>query len=54
MTWTNTAGTALQAECDRIEGDAVVIKTADGTYYKVPLANLSADSQAQAKKAGGM
>ena len=54
MTWTNTAGKALQAEFDRMEGDAVVIKTADGQYFKVPLASLSAESQAQAKKAGGM
>jgi hypothetical protein len=53
MTWTNTAGKALQAEFDRLEGDMVVIKTADGTFYKVPLAGLSAESQAQAKKAGG-
>ncbi len=54
MTWTNTAGKPLQAEFDRMEGDAVVLKTADGQYYKVPLANLSAESQAQAKKSGGM
>ena len=53
MSWINTAGKSLQAEFDRLEGDAVVLKTADGTFYKVPLANLSAESQAQAKKAGG-
>lgn len=53
MTWTNTAGKAIQAEFDRIDGDAVVIKTADGTYFKVPLSGLSPESQAQAKKAAG-
>ncbi len=51
--WTNTAGKTLQAEFDRLEGDAVVVKATDGVYYKIPLANLSAASQAQAKKAGG-
>jgi hypothetical protein len=52
--WTNTAGKALQAEFDRMEGDAVVLKAGDGVYYKVPLSNLSPDSQAQAKKAAGL
>jgi hypothetical protein len=53
MAWTNTAGKALQAEFDRMEGDAVVLKAADGQYYKVPLTSLSPASQAQAKKAAG-
>jgi hypothetical protein len=53
LTWTNTAGKSLLALFDRLEGDAVVVKTADGTYYTIPLANLSPESQAQAKKAGG-
>ncbi|MBL9115281.1 MAG: hypothetical protein JNJ83_09780 [Verrucomicrobiaceae bacterium] len=53
-TWTNTAGKTLTADFDRMEGDAVVVKGADGTYYKIPLANLSPESQAQAKKAAGM
>ena len=53
QTWTNTAGKSLLALFDRLEGDAVVVKTADGTYYTIPLANLSPESQAQAKKAGG-
>jgi hypothetical protein len=53
MSWTNTGGKALQAEFDRLEGDAVVLKMADGQYYKVPLASLSPESQAQAKKAAG-
>jgi len=53
QSWTNTAGKTLQAEFDRLEGDAVVLKLADGKFYTVPLANLSPESQAQAKKAGG-
>jgi hypothetical protein len=53
QTWTNTAGKSLLALFARLEGDAVVVKTADGTYYTIPLANLSPESQAQAKKAGG-
>jgi hypothetical protein len=53
-TWTNAAGKSLTAVFDRLEGDAVVVKDANGTYYKIPLANLSPESQAQAKKAGGM
>jgi hypothetical protein len=53
MNWTNTAGKSIQAVFDRMEGDAVVIKTADGTFFTVPLANLSPESQAQAKKAAG-
>ena len=53
MTWTNTAGKAIQAEFDRLEGDTVVIKDGTGTYYKVPLASLAPESQAQAKKAAG-
>lgn len=53
MTWTNTAGKAIQAEFDRLEGDTVVIKDGTGTYYKVPLAGLAPESQAQAKKAAG-
>jgi len=53
MKWTNTAGKSLDAAFDRLEGDAVVLKATDGKYYTVPLANLDAASQDQAKKAGG-
>jgi hypothetical protein len=53
QTWTNAAGKSLQAVFDRLEGDAVVIKTADGKFYTVPLASLSPESQEQAKKAAG-
>jgi mono/diheme cytochrome c family protein len=54
MAWTNTAGKSLQAVFDRIEGDNVVLRAADGKFYAVPMASLSPESQAQAKKAGGM
>lgn len=53
LTWTNADGKSIKAIFDRLEGDTVVISTADGTFYRVPLANLSAESQAQAKKAAG-
>lgn len=51
--WTNTSGKSILALFDRLDGDAVVLKTQDGTFYRVPLANLDAASQAQAKAAGG-
>jgi hypothetical protein len=53
LSWTNSAGKTLQAAFDRIDGDAVVIRTADGTFYRVPLASLDAASQTQAKAAAG-
>ncbi|MDB6137291.1 MAG: hypothetical protein JWO94_363 [Verrucomicrobiaceae bacterium] len=53
QSWTNAAGKAIKAAFDRLEGDAVVLKTADGKYYTVPLIGLSPESQAQAKKAAG-
>ena len=53
MDWKNAAGKTLKAEFDRIEGDNVVLKAADGKYYSVPMASLSPESQAQAKKAAG-
>lgn len=49
--WTNTEGKTLKARFVDLRDDAVVIKTADGKTYKVPLAKLSAASQEQAKKA---
>jgi hypothetical protein len=49
--WTNTDGKTIKARYVRMSGDAVVIKTADGKSYKVPLAKLSAASQELAKVA---
>jgi hypothetical protein len=49
--WTNTEGKTIKARFVRLSGEAVVIKTAEGKSYKVPLANLSAASQQLAKNA---
>jgi hypothetical protein len=49
--WTNTEGKTIKARYVDLRNDAVVIKTAEGKSFKVPLAKLSAASQAQAKAA---
>ena len=49
--WTNTEGKTIKARYVRMSGDAVVIKTAEGKSFKVPLAKLAAVSQQQAKAA---
>ena len=51
-TWTNAAGATIQASFLRMEGENVVIQRADGVCFTVPLANLSAESQALAKSGG--
>jgi hypothetical protein len=51
-TWTNAAGQSIQASLLRVEGDNVVIQRADGVCFILPIASLSAESQAKAK--GGM
>lgn len=48
-TWTSADGRAIQAKKLRLEGDNVVLQRADGVVFNVPLANLSAESQAAAK-----
>lgn len=52
-TWTSAGGKEIQAIYDRMEGDAVVLRMAGNKYVKVPLANLSPESQAMAKQAAG-
>ncbi len=53
-TWKNADGTkSIQAIYERMEGDAVVLRMAGNKYVKVPLANLSPESQAMAKQAAG-
>jgi len=53
-TWKNADGTkSIQAIYERMEGDAVVLRMAGNKYVKVPLASLSAESQAMAKQAAG-
>ncbi len=53
MKWSNAAGRSFDGTFDRMEGDNVVIKSTDGKYYSVPMANLNPASQEQAKKAAG-
>lgn len=49
--WTNTEGKTIRARFVRISGEAVVVKTAEGRSYKVPLAKLAVASQEQARAA---
>ncbi|MCB1061456.1 MAG: hypothetical protein KDN20_00885 [Verrucomicrobiae bacterium] len=51
--WTNTAGTVIEARFVRLTGDAVTVVMKDGKSYNVPLAKLSAESQTLAKKLAG-
>ena len=47
--WTNTAGTTIQAEFVRLDGGTLVIRK-DGKPFSIPLASLSPASQEQAKE----
>lgn len=49
--WTSTDGKTIKARYISMAGDAVVIKTANGKSWKVPLSKLNAVSQDQAKAA---
>ncbi len=53
LTWTNAEGRPLQASFGGLQGENVLLKTADGTVHTYPLSKLSADSQAQARKLAG-
>lgn len=53
LSWTNTEGKAIQAAFEGLQGNDVVLKTADGARHAYPLSKLSAESQAQAKKLAG-
>ncbi len=53
LTWTNAEGKPLQASFGGLQGDNVLLKTADGTVHPYPLSKLSAESQAQARKLAG-
>ena len=50
QTWTNAAGASIKATLLRVEGDKVVLQRDDGQCFILPIASLSAESQAQAKK----
>jgi hypothetical protein len=49
--WSSTDGKTIKARYVHMSGDAVVIKTADGKSWKVPLSKLNAASQEQARTA---
>lgn len=49
MNWTNKEGKALKATYEGMEGEFVLLRTADGKVYKYPLANLNPAGQIQAK-----
>ncbi len=48
MSWTNAQGKVIEAAFLRLSGDSVELLM-NGKAYKVPLASLSSESQAQAK-----
>jgi hypothetical protein len=50
--WTNTEGKVIQAEMMKLEGENVVLRTANGQVYNYPLNKLSAESQELAKRGG--
>lgn len=49
QSWTNTAGKTIEAEFIRIEETTLIIRKG-GTQFKVPLSQLSAESQLQARE----
>lgn len=49
-TWTDVQGRQVTASFIALEGDQITLQTVDGTMHRFPLANLSADDQALAKK----
>ena len=52
QSWTSNDGKAIQATFMGLQGDGVLLKmTSNGEVFLVPLARLSAESQAQAKAA---
>ncbi|TDU68058.1 SLA1 Homology Domain 1 (SHD1) protein [Prosthecobacter fusiformis] len=50
-TWTDVEGRQVPASFVQIEGDTIVLQTADGAQHRFPLARLSADDLAIAKAA---
>jgi hypothetical protein len=49
-TWTSSDGRTIQAAMLRLEGEIVILQRNDGQIFKVPLVNLSPESQTAAKK----
>lgn len=50
LNWTNSEGRVIQASFAGMQGDSVVLQTADGARHAYPISKLSAESQAQARK----
>lgn len=50
-TWTDVQGRQVNANFVRIEGENIVLQTADGALHQFPLTRLSAEDQAIAKAA---
>ena len=49
--WRNREGKEIEASFVKIDGDKVVFKMSDGRVLPYPVANLTADSQIQVRKA---
>ena len=52
MTWKNAEGRTIRAGFGGLEGENVIFKMPNGQRVSYPIANLSAESQAQAREAG--
>jgi hypothetical protein len=50
MNWTSADGKTIRASFEGMEGEAVLLKMADGTVYKVPLDKLNLAGRFQAKQ----
>ncbi|MDF1741577.1 MAG: hypothetical protein P1U86_20610 [Verrucomicrobiales bacterium] len=48
--WTNQAGKTIVATLLKVDGDVALLRMANGKVYKVPVASLSAESQAKLKE----
>ncbi len=48
--WTNQAGKTIVATLLKVDGDVALLRMANGKVYKVPVASLSAGSQAKLKE----
>lgn len=53
LTWSNSTGNSLQAGFVSMSDTHVTLRKEDGTQFEYPLANLSPESQALAKKLAG-
>jgi hypothetical protein len=48
-TWTDTKGRQVTASFIGLDGENIILQTADGATHKFPLTNLSAEDQSLAK-----